>query len=650
VKSADEPSASSGQLLLAIGVRLSCESVLALVKRLLVGRPLASSEAEHQRLSKPVALATFSSDPISSTAYATEEILFVTAAGASSLALGLTKLIPMSIAVAFLLAIVVSSYRQTIHAYPMGGGSYVVSRENLPGRLPSLVAGASLLVDYILTVAVSVSAGVGAIVSLPAFHDLEDRRVLLCLGFVALLTLGNLRGIKESGKVFAFPTYVYIVIVTMLVGYGLFRSYSGDIGQVPFDAERAEGIAEFGGSLTLFIILRGFSSGAVALSGIEALADGVPAFRKPEAKNAASTLLIMACILGTLFFSVSLLASRLHPYPTHEETVLSQMGRVVFGEGLLHVILQFATAGILILAANTAYADFPRLSSIIARDGYLPRQFGNRGDRLVYSNGVVFLAVFAGLLLILFRGITTLLIPLYAVGVFTSFTLSQAGMVQRHRRLREKGWQRNTVLNAVGAVATFTVLMIVSVTKFRVGAWLPIVVIPLIVFILLSIKKHYDQVERALAVTPGEVRARSTNHTVVVLVGRVHRGTVNAIHYARSLRPNHLVALYVAFEDDDREALEAQWEEFSFDVPLEIIHSPYRELSPAVARYLDDLDERWQNDTVTVVIPEFVARKFSPTQLLHNQSALSLKLALLYRPETVVTSVPWHVDGQVPTT
>jgi len=618
-----------------------------MVKRFLVGRPLSTAEQEHQRLSKPIALATFSSDPISSTAYATEEILFVTAAGTSSLALGLTKLVPMSIAVAVLLAIVVTSYRQTIHAYPQGGGSYVVSRENLPGRMPSLVAGASLMVDYILTVAVSVSAGVAAILSLPVFDGLDEHRVLLCLGFVATLTLGNLRGLKESGKIFAAPTYVYIAMLAALVGYGLYRVFFGEVAPVPFDEHRAEGIAEAGGTLSLFIILRGFSSGAVALSGIEALADGVPAFRKPEAKNAATTLTVMACILGTLFFGVSLLASRLHPYPTHEETVISQMGRAVFGEGLLHVVLQFATAGILILAANTAYADFPRLSSIIARDGYLPRQFANRGDRLVFSNGVLFLAAFASLLLIAFGGITTALIPLYAVGVFTSFTLSQSGMVVRHRRLKGHGWRRNMTLNVVGATATFIVLLIVAITKFTVGAWLPIIVVPAIIGLFTSVKRHYSRIERTMTVTPADMRRRGANHTVVVLVSRVHRGVIDAVHYAQSLRPNHLSAVHVAADDADREAMEAQWQEFGFTMSLEVIHSPYRELTPAVERYLDELDDRWHDDTITVIIPEFVAgRLFSPTQLLHNQSAAALKLALLFRKNTVVTSVPWHLDNE----
>ena len=615
-----------------------------MAKRFLVGRPLSSAEAENQRLPKTIALATFSSDPISSTAYATEEILFVTAVGGSSLALGLTKLIPMAIAVAILLAIVVTSYRQTIFAYPSGGGAYIVSRENL-GEYPSLIAAASLLIDYVLTVAVSVSAGVAAIVSLDAFQGLEKNRVLLCLFFVALLTAGNLWGLKESGKIFAAPTYIYIVSLSLLVGYGLYRVFFGDVAPVPFDPERAEDVVQAGGSLSLFLVLRGFSSGAVALSGVEAISNGIPAFRKPESKNAATTLTTMAFILGALFLGVSVLARHLQPYPTHSETVISQMGRAVFGVGPMHTILQFATAGILILAANTAYADFPRLASIVASDGYLPRQFASRGDRLVFSNGILFLAVASGALLVAFRGLTTLLIPLYAVGVFTSFTLSQSGMVRHHLRLREPAWRSGVAINAVGAFATLVVLLIVAITKFAVGAWLPIVVVPVIIALFVSIKRHYARVQRTLAISPAEVRPQPVNHTVVVLVGSIHRGVVQALQYARSLRPNHLAALYVTYDDDGRQALEKQWKEFGFDITLEIVHSPYRELVDVVMQYLDQLDARWDKDTITVVIPEFVVGGlFSPTQLLHNQSAASLKLALLFRKGTVVTSVPFHVE------
>lgn len=617
--------------------------MLTLAKRVAVGRPLASSEQEHQRLPKTIALATFSSDPISSTAYATEEILWVTAIGASSLALGLDRLVPMAIAVAILLVIVVTSYRQTIFAYPNGGGAYIVSRENL-GEMPSLVAGASLLVDYVLTVAVSVSAGVAAILSLDAFASLRDHRVVLTLFFVVLLTAANLRGIKESGRIFAAPTYIYIASLTAMVGYGLFRMWFGEVGPVPFDEHAAEEVNRLvGGDLPLFLILRGFSSGAVALSGVEAISNGIPAFRKPESKNAATTLTTMAFILGSLFLGVSILAAHLSPYPSHEETVISQMGRAVFGTGPMHTLLQFATAGILILAANTAYVDFPRLSSIIAKDGYLPRQFANRGDRLVFSNGILFLAAASAALLVGFGGLTNALIPLYAVGVFTSFTLSQAGMVRHHQRLREPGWKRGILINGVGSFATFVVLIIVAVTKFAVGAWLPIIVVPVIIVVFKSIRRHYSKVATALRVQPEEVPSAPQRHTFVVLVGRVHRGVVAAVQHARSLRPDHIVALHIADDDTDHHEVEREWERYGFDVPLEIVDSPYRELVEPVERYLDQLDMRWSTDRITVVIPEFVLGVKSLSNVLHGQSGLALKLALLDRPNTAVLSVPFHL-------
>jgi amino acid transporter len=613
----------------------------SLLKRVLVGRPIPTDQQEHQRLRKIIALATFSSDAISSTAYATEEILFVVALSGSSLALGLSKLVPISVVVAILLTLVVASYRQTIFAYPSGGGSYIVSRENL-GEYPSLVAGASLLVDYVLTVSVSISAGVAAIISLPAFRGLEHQRVGLGLLLILVITVANLRGIKESGAVFAVPTYIYIFSLVGLVGYGLGRVYFGHLHTIPFDPHKAEGVRQMGGSLGLVLLLRGFSSGAVALTGVEAISNGVPAFRKPESRNAATTITWMALILGTLFFGVSVLAHHLQPYPSHAETVISEMGRAVYGGGPIYVILQFSTAAILTLAANTAYADFPRLSSIIAADGYLPRQLASRGDRLVFSNGILILAVLASLLLVAFGGLTNALIPLYAVGVFTAFTLSQAGMVIHHRRLKEPGWQRGIAINAVGSVATFIVLLIVAATKFTRGAWVPIIVVPAIIALFLGIKRHYDRISAVLAVEASPIRPESINHTVVVLVGRVHRGVLKALSYARSLRPQHLVAVYVSFEDEERLALEQQWKDMGIDVPLEIIPSPYRELVGPVERYIDSLDERWDNDTITVVIPEFVVGKWYE-QLLHNQSALVLKAKLLFREGTVVTSVPYHV-------
>jgi hypothetical protein len=398
-----------------------------------------------------------------------------------------------------------------------------------------------------------------------------------------------------------------------------------------------------GGTLGIFILLKGFSSGAVALTGVEAISNGVPAFRRPESRNAAATLVWMGVILGTLFMGVQILAHHLGPYPTEKSTVMSQLGTAVFGSGTaLYVILQFATAAILTLAANTAYADFPRLSSIIAHDGYLPRQLANRGDRLVFSNGVIVLATAAGALIIAFGGTTNALIPLYAVGVFLSFTLSQAGMVRHHQKEQEAGYKRNIVINAVGSVATAIVLLIVATTKFTSGAWVPLVVIPVIVVGFKAIKRHYRTVAEGLRVTP-DYKPRNMNHTVVVLVGGVHRGVLEALAYARSLSPNHLIAVSVVSDEEDQERLERAWEEFNIEIPLEIVYSPYRELTRPILRYIDELDARWENDVITVLLPEFVVRHWWGN-VLHNQTALLLKGRLLFRKGTVVTSLPYHLE------
>ncbi len=621
--------------------------MLDTLKRLLVGRPLATSEQEHQRLTKTIALAVFSSDAISSTAYATEEILFVIAVAPSSLALGLSKLVPIAIVVAILLAIVATSYRQTIFAYPSGGGSYIVSRENL-GEMPSLVAGASLLVDYILTVAVSISAGVAAIVSIPQFEGARNSRVGLCFAIIAFITIMNLRGVKESGRVFAVPTYAYILILTGLVAFGLAKTYFGWFGGVEpikFDPHlAAKGVREAGGTLGIFLLLKGFSSGAVALTGVEAISNGVPAFRRSEAKNAAATLTWMAVILGSLFLGVSVLAHHLHPFPSHEITVNAQMGKQVFGDNVVFWFFQLATAAILTLAANTAYADFPRLSSIIARDGYLPRQLANRGDRLVFSNGVLVLAILAGVLIFVFGGETNALIPLYAVGVFVSFTLSQTGMVRHHQREREPNWRFHAAINGIGAVATAIVAIVIATTKFTGGAWVPLVVIPLIVLLFKGIKRHYDTISESLRVAP-DFRPRRMNHTVVVLVGNLHRGVLEALAYARSLAPNRLLAVTVVSDDEERERIEDAWSERRIEIPLEIVYSPYRELSRPILRFIDELDARYDNDIITVVIPEVVVTSWW-SHLLHNQSALFLKGRLLYRKGTVVTSVPYHLEEE----
>ena len=616
--------------------------MLSSAKRLLVGKPLASAEESHQRLGKVIALAVFASDAISSSAYATEEILLVLVPLGGLAALD--YLIPLSVVVMVLLTIVVTSYRQTIFAYPNGGGSYVVSRENL-GETPSLVAGAALLVDYVLTVAVSISAGVAAITS--AVAVLREQRVALCLGAIALLTLANLRGVKESGRIFAAPTYVYVVSLGGMILYGLYQSYFGDLGVLPVDTESLDELTQHGAlvtGITAMAVMRAFSSGAVALTGIEAISNGVPAFRKPESRNAATTLVWMAVILSTFFFGISLLAHRIRPTASEHETLLSILGGAVYGSGsFFYFVLQAATAAILLLAANTAYADFPRISSILAKDGYLPRQLYNRGDRLVFSNGILALAAVAALLIVIFGGVTTALIPLYAVGVFTGFTLSQFGMVRHHRRRREPGWRRNSVVNLVGAVATGLVLVVVVVSKFTIGAWVPVAVIPLIVLLLRGISRHYQRVGATLAVPDG-YRPLPHTHTVVVLVGGVHRGVLAALTYARSLSPDRLIALSIVADAQESEAIRQQWERHQLDVELELRYSPYRELTRPVLTYLDEIDATYENDIITVVLPEFVLSRWWE-QLLHNQSALLLKGRLLFRRNTVVTSVPFHVSG-----
>lgn len=613
------------------------------LKRFFIGKPIASSEDAHHRLSKKIALPVFASDAISSTAYATEEILIVFL---SLAAVGMTafdNLVPISILVVLLLAIVVSSYRQTIYAYPKGGGSYVVSRENL-GRSPSLVAGAAMLVDYILTVAVSVSAGVAAIVS--AFQNLTPYRVELCVGFIVVVTLANLRGIKESGALFAPPTYLYVVSLASLIIVGLYRVYFQDLGPIDHSDAYAQELLSGQKTLTLFFFLKAFSSGAVALTGIEAVADGVPAFEKPEPKNASKTLMWMAVILGTSFFGLSVLAQKIQPIKDHEGeikiTVLAQMAEQVYGgRNIFFYITQFATFGILILAANTAYADFPRLSSIIARDNFLPRQLMNRGDRLVFSNGIIFLGIAASVLVISFGGLVNALIPLYAVGVFTGFTLSQFGMLVRHRKLKEPGWQLRAFFSGVGALTTFFVAGIVVVVKFTDGAWIPAVIIPTMMAIFLAVNRHYTRVRSFLRIEEGYVAPRRT-HTVLVLVGSVNKGVLQAVKYAESLRPDRLLALSVVGSPEEKTKLVDDWAKYGMTVELETLNDDFRNLTDTILTHINRIDDEYSDDIITVVIPEFVTAIRS--QWLHNQSALAIKARLLYRKNTVVTSVPIVIE------
>jgi uncharacterized membrane protein YhaH (DUF805 family) len=462
-----------------------------------------------------------------------------------------------------------------------------------------------------------------------------------------IIMLANLRGVKESGRIFAVPTYAYVVSLSLLLIVGLTRSFFGHLGTIPPDQEALDHIrknAEFAGSVGLFFLLRGFSSGAVALTGVEAISNGVGAFKKPESKNAGQTLVAMAVLLGTLFTGVSVLAHRLHPIPNENETVLSQLARHVYGgSGLLYWIMQITTFAILILAANTAFADFPRLSSILAKDRYLPRQFANRGDRLVFSNGVVILSVFAGLLVIAFGGDTTRLIPLYAVGVFIAFTLSQAGMVIHHRTDRAPGWQRGAVVNAIGCVATAIVALVIMISKFTEGAWVPMIVIPIVMALLWTTHKHYVRVANLLRVDPGWRPVRRGN-TVVVLISGVHRSSLEALAYARRLRPDHLVCATAA-DEEQAELLRAQWAKFGIEEELDVIDSPYREITRPLLEFLDELEARWPDCGITVVLPELVVDKWWE-QLLHNQSALALKARLLFRKRTIVVSVPLHLSPE----
>ena len=612
---------------------------IARLKELLIGKPIETHLDSQHRLKKRVALPVFASDAISSTAYATEEILIVFLTMAAVGMAAFDNLVPIAIMVVVLLAIVVNSYRQTINAYPLGGGSYIVAKDNL-GKYPSLVSGASMLVDYILTVAVSVSGGVAAIVS--AFNGLAPYRVWLCVGFIVLITYANLRGIRESGALFAPPTYLYIVSLAALILVGLYRVYFQDLGPISHTGEVERELLEGQKALTLFYFLKAFSSGAVALTGIEAVADGVPAFEKPEPKNANRTLMMMAVILGTSFFGLSLLAKHLEPLKDEKggikDTVLAQLAEQVYGgRNVFFFITQFATFGILILAANTAYADFPRLSSVIAKDSFLPRQFANRGDRLVFSNGVIFLGIAASGLVIAFGGIVNALIPLYAVGVFTGFTISQSGMFVRLVRIKEKQWPIKAFFTGVGALTTFAVAMAVVIVKFTDGAWIPAVIIPSMIFIFTGVNRHYVRVKSFLAVADKVVPPFRT-HFVVVLVGSVNAGVVQAVKYAQSLRPDRLLALSVVGSDAEGVELDRIWRQNFTDVELITPIDDFRNLTDKVLEEVERLDGLQPDDLITVVIPEFVTSIRS--QWLHNQSALAIKARLLFRPNTVVTSVP----------
>jgi amino acid transporter len=599
-------------------------------KRVLVGRALPSHKLEHQLLPKILALPVFSSDPLSSVAYATEEMMLVLVfAGATALSL----MLPIGLAIAALLAIVVTSYRQTVRAYPRGGGSYIVSRENL-GTLPGLVAAAAILTDYVLTVAVSVTAGTIAITS--AVPTMAEHKVGVAVAFVVLLTLANLRGVREAGQIFAIPTYGFVALVYLTLGLGFARCLTGcpvaETSHIPLAPV---------GALSLFLVLKAFSSGATALTGVEAIADGVQAFRRPQSKNAATTLAVMGAISISMFLGITLLARLLQVHVNHEialhKSVLAQIGETVFGRGLMFFLLQAFTAGILVLAANTSYQDFPRLSSILARDKFMPSQFRNRGDRLVFSNGVVVLALLASALIWAFDANLTRLIQLYVVGVFTAFTLSQAGMVRRWRRLKGEGWRRSMIINAIGAATTGVVLVIVAVTKFSRGAWIVLVAMPVIVLFFLAVHHHYELVGRALRAQPISA-AREVPNTFILLIPDLELATADSVAYLRAIRPERVTPLFVGNAGQFAEAAR-EWQRLAPRLgELQPLTGNGEGHIRAIRRYLHGLP-RSQDEFTTVVIPEAVTGH-SLLRYARRGSAFWLKAALLFEPGIVVTDVP----------
>jgi amino acid transporter len=600
------------------------------LKRLLVGTPLPTAQARHERLGKATALAVFASDALSSVAYATEEILLVLMVAGS---VALSYSLPIGFAIVILIAIVVSSYRQTILAYPQGGGAYVVSKDNL-GTVPGLIAAAALLIDYVLTVAVSVAAGIAAVTS--AVPALYRYRVWLCVFGVAAIAIANLRGIRESGKIFAAPTYLFVVSLFTLVVYGSLGAVLDFLGEAPYQPH-PPGLEGIG----LFLILRAFAAGCAALTGVEAVSDGVPAFKPPEAHNARVVLAWLGIILIALFLGITYLSFDFGIRPRADETVVSQLARHVFGTGLVYYEIQLVTMLILVLAANTSFADFPRLAYFLARDRFIPRQFGTQGDRLVFSNGIVILGGLAALLLVLFRGDTHALIPLYAVGVFISFTLSQSSMVLRWLRLRGDGWWWRVGINGVGAAATGVVMVTIAVTKFSHGAWIVLLLIPLLVMTFMVVRRHYEDVATQLSLEDFSPPPPMTN-TVLVLVGDLHKGIVRAVQYAQTLSPS-AKAVYVETDPERTRRLEERWGKWGLGAPLIVLNSPYRSILGPLMDYIEQLQARGgDNHVVTIVLPEFIPARWWQ-QILHNQTALLIKGQLLFRKNVVVTDVPHHL-------
>ena len=608
--------------------------ILAGVRRVLFGRPLATEAEGSERLSVATGYAILASDNISSSAYATEEAMRVLAlAGVAALSLTM----PIALAIVAVLAVVVLSQLQVIKAYPNGGGSYIVTSDNL-GRLPGLVAASSLLIDYVLTVAVSTAAGVAAITSFaPGLHDM---RVPLGLAFIAVLAIGNLRGIREAGMIFAIPTYIYVLSLAGLIAYGLFRVVSGDIPApaIPPDPLPTTGIA----ALSVLLILRAFASGSVALTGAEAVANGVPSMKPPEARNASMTLILMALTFGTIFLGLTFLAQAIGVVPDQreQETLNSLVTRSLVGDGLPYYLVQVSTAVILALAANTGFTGFPRLAAVLANDRFMPRHFADRGERLAFSFGILVLAALASIVLVAFSGSVTALIPLYTIGVFLAFTLSQTGLVRRWLRLRPRGWKVTIVINGVGAVVTGVVLAITTITKFEHGAWMVLIVMPLLVLLLHGISTHYTAAQDSLVVEDlREDLPKLPEPMVIVPVARLDRTAVRALTFATSIS-DHVRAVHIATSHETAAAFQQRWDAWAANVPLEVIVSPYRSLVPPLLTYIERVAMN-RDRPLTIVVSQFVPRHWWEF-FLHSQTAFRLKLALLFRPDTIVIDVPYH--------
>ena len=615
---------------------------LVWLKRFFIGQSLPTHAEHHERLSVPLGLAIFAADALSSSAYATEEILLITVAGGHfGQLMGSALAIPISLAIVLLLTVVVLSYRELIRTYPSGGGAYVVAKENL-GVIASLIAGASLLLDYVLTVSVSISAGIAAFTS--AFPILYPHRVGLCIAAIVLMTYANIRGLKESARLFAIPVYIFIVALAGMIVMGIVQwlTNPGMVPPVTHPVEAIKGINVWDMAI-LFILLKAFASGCTALTGIEAISNGVKAFKEPSVARANLTMALLGLILAFLFFGVSTLAYLYHIQPTAQETVVSQIARTVLGgDNWAYYVVQLSTMTILVMAANTSFSGFPRLASFMAEDSWVPRQLGLRGDKLVFTNGILMCGIAAGALVLIFHGETHALIPLYAIGVFISFTLAQAGIFKKYMTERSGNWIVQSALSGVGAVVTGIVMLVIACAKFMAGAWLVIVAMPLIIWQFFIVKRHYKSVQRQLAIPEDTPCPVYQDSTVIVLIASLHRGSIQALSYARSIAKN-VEAVHVSLNPYSTQYLKDRWEQWGCGIPLVIIESPYRSLTEPLMNYIEEVEKRYPNDILTVIIPEFVTKKWWHG-LLHNQSAMTIKLLLKWNRRAVVTTSRFYLD------